>query len=89
MTIETTMDRSATPPMNQGNTAAGETGFQTVRTPDDTGHPARLKAKDVSVFYSEKQALFDVSIDIPERPSAPLSAPRVAANPPSCAASIA
>ena len=67
MTIGTTMDRSAMPPMNQSNTTAGEAGFQTVRTPDDTGHPARLKAEDVSVFYNEKQALFDVSIDIPEK----------------------
>ncbi|AEQ50351.1 phosphate ABC transporter ATP-binding protein PstB [Pelagibacterium halotolerans] len=67
MTIGTTMDRSATPPMNQTSTATGETGYQTVRTPDDTGHPARLKAQDVSVFYGDKQALFDVSIDIPEK----------------------
>jgi phosphate transport system ATP-binding protein len=40
---------------------------QTVRTPDPNAHPARLKAKDVSVFYGDKQALFDVSIDIPEK----------------------
>jgi phosphate transport system ATP-binding protein len=31
-------------------------------------HPAaKVKAEKVNVFYSEKQALFDVSIDIPER----------------------
>lgn len=40
---------------------------QTVRTPDPDAHPARLKASDVSVFYGDKQALFDVSIDIPEK----------------------
>ncbi|WP_206513370.1 phosphate ABC transporter ATP-binding protein PstB [Pelagibacterium montanilacus] len=27
----------------------------------------RLKAKDVSVFYGDKQALYDVSIDVPEK----------------------
>ena len=40
---------------------------QTVRTPDPDSRPARLTAGDVSVFYGEKQALFDVSIDIPEK----------------------
>lgn len=40
---------------------------QTVRTPDPNAHPSRLRAKDVSVFYGGKQALFDVSIDIPEK----------------------
>jgi len=29
--------------------------------------PAKLRARDVSVFYGDKQALFDVSLDIPER----------------------
>jgi phosphate transport system ATP-binding protein len=29
--------------------------------------PAKLRARDVSVFYGEKQALFDVSLDMPER----------------------
>ena len=29
--------------------------------------PSKLRARDVSVFYGEKQALFDVSLDIPER----------------------
>jgi len=39
----------------------------TVRTPDETPRPIRVKAREVSVFYGAKQALFDVSIDIPER----------------------
>ncbi len=39
----------------------------TVRTPDRTPRPVRMKAREVSVFYGKKQALFDVSIDIPER----------------------
>jgi phosphate transport system ATP-binding protein len=29
--------------------------------------PAKLRASGVNVFYGEKQALFDVSIDVPER----------------------
>ena len=39
----------------------------TVRTPDETPRPIRVKAREVNVFYGSKQALFDVSIDIPER----------------------
>ncbi|TKT75501.1 phosphate ABC transporter ATP-binding protein PstB [Aquamicrobium sp. LC103] len=39
----------------------------TVRTPDETPLPTRVKAREVSVFYGAKQALFDVSIDVPER----------------------
>ncbi|WP_309092286.1 phosphate ABC transporter ATP-binding protein PstB [Phenylobacterium sp.] len=29
--------------------------------------PPKLRARDVNVFYGDKQALFDVSLDIPER----------------------
>ncbi len=47
--------------------ATEATNPQTVRTPDE--HPTNFKigANDVAVFYGDKQALFDVSIDIPER----------------------
>jgi len=31
------------------------------------GAPAKVKARDVNVYYGEKRALFDVSLDIPER----------------------
>jgi phosphate transport system ATP-binding protein len=31
------------------------------------GAPAKIAARDVNVFYGEKQALFDVSMDIPDR----------------------
>jgi phosphate transport system ATP-binding protein len=31
------------------------------------GHPIKVVARDVSVYYGEKQALFDVSVDIPSR----------------------
>ena len=31
-----------------------------------TNAPAKIRARDVSVFYGEKQALFDVSLDVPE-----------------------
>ncbi|GHC76628.1 phosphate import ATP-binding protein PstB [Limoniibacter endophyticus] len=39
----------------------------TVRTPDQNPLPVRVTARDVKVFYGQKQALYDVSIDIPER----------------------
>ena len=39
----------------------------TVRTPDAEQRPVRVTARNVSVFYGPKQALFDVSIDIPEK----------------------
>jgi phosphate transport system ATP-binding protein len=32
-----------------------------------TGAPAKVAARDVNVFYGDKQALFDVSLDIPDR----------------------
>ena len=44
-----------------------EPAHETVRTIDPAANPARLKTDDVSVFYGDKQALFDVSIDIPEK----------------------
>jgi phosphate transport system ATP-binding protein len=46
--------------------AGVESGHQTVRTPDAVERNLRLKARDISVFYGDKQALYDVSIDIPE-----------------------
>jgi phosphate transport system ATP-binding protein len=39
----------------------------TIRTPDAEARPVRVKAREVCVFYGSKQALFDVSIDIPEK----------------------
>ena len=39
----------------------------TARTPDENPLPVRVKARDVSVFYGQKQALFDVSIDVAEK----------------------
>ncbi len=41
--------------------------FETIRTPDAQPRPTRISAKDVNVFYGAKQALFGVSIDIPEK----------------------
>jgi phosphate transport system ATP-binding protein len=40
---------------------------ETVRTPDPQPRGIRLKARHVGVFYGEKQALFDVSLDVPEK----------------------
>ena len=39
----------------------------TVTAAKGTPGPVKVHAKDVSVFYGEKQALFDVSLDMPER----------------------
>ena len=39
----------------------------TVRTPDENPRPVRVTARKVDVFYGAKQALFEVSIDIPEK----------------------
>ncbi|HLW27400.1 MAG TPA: phosphate ABC transporter ATP-binding protein PstB [Kiloniellales bacterium] len=50
-------------------------GYQTVRTPDPKAKPTRLSAHDVCVFYGDKQALENVSIDIPERSVSALIGP--------------
>jgi phosphate transport system ATP-binding protein len=42
-------------------------GHETIRTPDPNGRRTKINAQDVNVFYGAKQALFDVSIDIPEK----------------------
>ncbi len=47
--------------------AAEATRPTTVRTPDETPAKVKVAARGVCVHYGEKQALFDVSIDIPER----------------------
>jgi phosphate transport system ATP-binding protein len=47
--------------------AAEATQPATVRTPDETPAKVKVSAENVCVFYGEKQALFDVSIEIPER----------------------
>lgn len=39
----------------------------TIRTPDNEPRPVRIVASDVNVFYGAKQALHDVSINIPEK----------------------
>ncbi|MGV6873647.1 phosphate ABC transporter ATP-binding protein PstB [Pseudochelatococcus sp. B33] len=39
----------------------------TVRSPDPHTRNVRLRARHVEVFYGEKQALFDVSLDVPDR----------------------
>jgi len=42
----------------------GEAAVTAVKPPTNQ---SKVRAKDVSVFYGEKQALFDVSLDIPEK----------------------
>ena len=40
---------------------------QTSSAAYDARHPIRVQARDVTVHYGAKQALFGVSIDIPDR----------------------
>jgi len=47
----------------------------------------KIAAKDVDFFYGEKQALFDVSLDIADNAVTALIGRPAAASPPSCAAS--
>ncbi len=47
----------------------------------------KVVAKSVNVYYGEKHALKDVSIDIPERSVTAFIGRRAAASRPSCAAS--
>jgi len=53
-------DVSASSLANPGTATAGQTDH------GDNQAPLKVAAEKVSVFYGEKQALFDVSIDIPE-----------------------
>jgi len=51
-------------------TDAPSTGGQvppTVTAPQTPLGPTKIAARDVSVFYGDKQALFDVSLDIPDK----------------------
>jgi len=57
-------------PMNRDDSASHEavtaSGEQTA--PAATSGPSvKIRARDINVFYGEKQALFDVAIDIPEK----------------------
>ncbi len=38
-----------------------------VKSPSAAAGPTKIAARDVSVFYGDKQALFDVSLDIPDK----------------------
>jgi phosphate transport system ATP-binding protein len=42
-------------------------GQESQAAPRGEPHAAKVKARDVSVFYGPKQALFDVALDIPNR----------------------
>lgn len=48
--------------------AAGEAApFKTIRRESSIERSTKIDTRDVSVYYGDKQALFDVSIEIPER----------------------
>ncbi len=57
-------------PMNRDDAASHETasglGEQTAPAAA-SGPSVKIRARDINVYYGEKQALFDVAIDIPEK----------------------
>lgn len=55
--------------------SARPASYQTIRTPDSREKPTRLSARDVSVYYGDKLALENISIDIPERSVSALIGP--------------
>ena len=56
-------------PMNRDDSASqGAAKVQGEQTaPSASGPPIKIRARDINVYYGEKQALFDVAIDIPEK----------------------
>jgi phosphate transport system ATP-binding protein len=56
------------PDMRPAEAAAGQIAHAMISAGSVAGQTAaKVSARDVNVFYGEKQALFDVSIDIPDR----------------------
>jgi phosphate transport system ATP-binding protein len=53
-------DRGTTPPVMSAPIVRADAG-------SIVSGPTKINARDVNVFYGDKQALFDVSIDIPDR----------------------
>ena len=59
-------------PSQRDDAMAHDTAAAPIHIAVDRGHaalpsaPVKIRARDVSVFYGEKQALFDVSLDVPE-----------------------
>ncbi|WP_269514165.1 phosphate ABC transporter ATP-binding protein PstB [Brevundimonas subvibrioides] len=52
----------------EADTAGAAAGrVPSVKSPATPAGPTKIAARDVSVFYGEKQALFDVSLDIPDK----------------------
>ena len=60
---------AATAPTDLSDVAPGPGGVRApaVAASAGTDHPVKIAARDVSVFYGDKQALFDVSLDIPDK----------------------
>ncbi len=61
----------------------------TTFAPKPQTETVKISARDVCVFYGEKQALFDVSIDIPKNSVTAFIGPSVAESPRFCAPSTA
>jgi phosphate transport system ATP-binding protein len=54
-------------PTERPATTGERVSSQTVTPASGPVGPTKIAARDVSVFYGEKQALFDVSLDIPDK----------------------
>ncbi|ADL01012.1 phosphate ABC transporter, ATPase subunit [Brevundimonas subvibrioides ATCC 15264] len=55
-------------PAAQAEPAGAMAGrIPSVTSPSGPAGPTKIAARDVSVFYGDKQALFDVSLDIPDK----------------------
>ena len=56
-------------PMNRDDSASHATasGQGEQPAPAASGPSVKIRARDINVYYGEKQALFDVAIDIPEK----------------------
>ncbi|HAC57170.1 MAG TPA: phosphate ABC transporter ATP-binding protein, partial [Rhodobiaceae bacterium] len=63
----TTLDTTEASGMIMNKTAEDAGTLAKAATSARAGNETKIAATNVSVFYGEKQALFDVSIDIPAR----------------------
>ena len=53
--------------LTEGEAASGESFTPTVTASKAPVGPTKIAARDISVFYGEKQALHGISLDIPDK----------------------
>ena len=47
--------------------ATNTTTYKSIRRSGVTEHPIKIEARNIDIFYDDKQAVYDLSIDIPDR----------------------